>query len=156
MAVNHADPQKSFGHQVRRCHRRFDRLLSARLAPHGLKTGFWYYLRALWIADDVTQKQLSDLTNVTETTTVSMINGMIRHGLVDRSRDLADKRKMRVKLTPEGRALEKELIGYALEINAIAMAGIAPKELATCLSVLSRMSANLQIALDETTNADDG
>lgn len=53
------DPEQSLGYQVRRCHRRFDRLLSAYLARHDLKTGFWYYLRVLWLKDGVTQKYLT-------------------------------------------------------------------------------------------------
>lgn len=144
------NPERSLGFQVRRCHRRFDRLLNARLSNHDLKTGFWYYLRALWVEDDVTQKHLSDVTNVTETTTVSMITRMIQQGLVSRSRDKVDKRKMRIKLTDRGRDLEGELMKYAVETNRIALEGIPPEEIEICSSVLARMSQNLQVAFDQT------
>ena len=137
-------PQKSLGFQVRRGHLRFDRLLNARLAHHNLKAGFWYYLRALWIADGVTQKELSGVTNVTETTMVAMINGMVADGLVTRTRDAIDKRKMRVKLTEYGRRLEGELMGIAIGINRVATDGIAPEDVATCIAVLTRVSGNLQ------------
>lgn len=143
------NPENSLGYLVRRCHRRFDRLLNAHLNTHGLKAGFWYYLRALWIEDDVTQKHLSDVTNVTETTTVSLINGMVDYGLVTRTRSIVDKRKMQVKLTGKGRDLEKELMHYAIEINEIARAGISPKKLAICADVLKRMSENLQAAFEQ-------
>lgn len=142
------NPERSLGYQVRRCHRRFDRLLNARLVNHDLKTGFWYYLRVLWIEDDVTQKYLSDMTNVTETTTVSMINGMAQNGLVTRTRDTVDKRKMRVKLTERGRALEGDLMKYAVDINRVALEGISPADAKTCVRVLERMSANLQAEFD--------
>lgn len=138
------DPERSLGYQVRRCHRRFDRLLNARLAKHDLKTGFWYYLRALWIEDNVTQKHLSDVTNVTETTTVSMINSMVRHDLVTRTRDAIDKRKMRVRLTGKGRDLEAEIMKYAVDINRVAVAGISPADVKTCAAVLKKMSENLK------------
>ena len=137
-------PQKSLGFQVRRGHLRFDRLLNARLAHHNLKAGFWYYLRALWIADGVTQKELSGVTNVTETTMVAMINGMVADGLVTRTRDAIDKRKMRVKLTEYGRRLEGELMGIAIGINRVATDGIAPEDVATCIAVLTRVSENLR------------
>ena len=143
------DPERSFGYQVRRCHRSFDRLLESVLAHRGLKTGFWYYLRVLWIKDGVTQKYLSDMTNVTENTTVSMIDGMVRCGLVTRQRNPADRREMRVSLTPLGRRLEGELMRPAISINQVATAGIEPSELDTCLSVLSRMSANLRSELEK-------
>lgn len=133
---------------MRASHRGFDRLLNARLARHGLKSGFWYYLRALWEEDGITQKRLSDLTNVTETTTVSLIGAMAEAGLVTRQREPGDRRKIRVNLTAKGRALEQELMPYAIEINAVASRGIPADELATCLSVLIRMTANLTAELD--------
>ncbi|MFK5073796.1 MarR family winged helix-turn-helix transcriptional regulator, partial [Klebsiella pneumoniae] len=75
-------PTRSLGYQVRRCHRRFDRLLSSRLARHGLDTGFWYYLRVLWHGDGVNQKYLSDATGVAENTTAKLITAMEKRGLV--------------------------------------------------------------------------
>ncbi len=146
------DPEKSLGYQVRRCHRRFDRLLSAYLAPHDLKAGFWYYLRVLWIGDGVTQKYLSDMTNVTENTTVAMINGMVAHGLIERTRDKEDRRKLRINLTDRGKALETEIMQYAIDINRIAQTGIDPEEVRICASVLRRMSANLEAELDTLPN----
>jgi MarR family transcriptional regulator, organic hydroperoxide resistance regulator len=141
-------PHRSLGHQVRRCHRMFDRVLSAHLVNHDLNSGFWYYLRALWIQDGRTQKELSDVTNVAENTTVTMINLMIERGLVERARDPVDGRKLRISLTPRGRKLETELIRYAVGINALATEGIARSDVETCLSVLTRVAENLQQALN--------
>ncbi|MFB0614282.1 MarR family winged helix-turn-helix transcriptional regulator [Aurantiacibacter poecillastricola] len=142
-------PQDSAGYQVRRAHRRFDRLLSAFLSQHGLKTGHWYYLRVLWNEDGVTQKYLSDMTNVAENTTATLINSMVQEGLVTRQRDPHDRRKFAILLTERGRALESELMGYAAQINAIAGAGIDQTEIDTCLSVLERMSGNLAQAFGD-------
>lgn len=141
------EPDRSFGYQVRRCHRRFDRLLNARLAAHDIKTGFWYYLRVLWIGDHVTQKYLSDMTNVAENTTVSMIEGMVNAGLVQRVFDDKDRRKRLIKLTEKGRSLKSGLMGYAVEINQTATQGIEAEELAICRKVLGQMSENLERAL---------
>lgn len=149
------DPSRSLGNQVRRCHRRFDRLLSAQLAPFGLDTGFWYYLRVLWQRDGVSQKYLSDATGVTENTTAALIAAMIRRGLVNRQRDSADRRKVQINLTPEGRALAKDLLPRATGINAIAASGISESEVETCLSVLIRMSANLEQAFVDFQGAPD-
>ena len=145
---NYRDPERSAGYQVRRCHRRFDRLLTSYLAPHGLKTGFWYYLRILWIEDGVSQKHLSALTNVAENTTASLLNMMVADGLVTRTRDEHDGRKFRIHLTEKGRALESELIDYAGDINRVASAGIEPGEMDICLSVLRGMSDNLADAFE--------
>lgn len=128
---------------IRRCHRRFDRLLSFYLSPQGVKTGFWYYLRVLWIQDGVTQKYLSDMTNVSENTTVSMIAAMAKANLVARQKDDVDRRKIIVSLTERGRALENRLIENVTKINEVATRGIDPAELEACARVLTRMSDNL-------------
>lgn len=137
------DPSKSVGYQVRLAHRALDRLLSARLAEHGLKTGYWYYLRVLWSEEGLTQKQLSDLINVKENTTVAMILGMEKDGLVSRVRHATDRRKINVFLTEKGRGLQEKLLPLANEINQMAKQGIPSDDLNTCLKVLDRVQKNL-------------
>jgi len=138
-------PEDSLGFQVRRCHRAFDRALNAHLSRKGLTSGFWYFLRALWQENGVTQKRLADLNNVTEPTTVTTLSAMDRLGLVRRERNQGDRRKLNVFLTPSSQALKVELMPLAYRINDIAAKGITPEELATCLSVLKRMSENLSL-----------
>ena len=121
-------PEESLGYQVRRCHRRFDRLLNAVLAREGLKAGYWYYLRALWLEDGLTQKQLSDRTNVAENTTAVMINGMVADGLVERRQQVGDRRKQNIVLTERGRELETRLMHHAISINGLASADIPADE----------------------------
>lgn len=146
---SHVDPEESAGYQVRRAHRRFDRLLNAYLSRHGLKTGYWYYLRVLWLEDGVSQKYLSTKTNVAENTTASTVNAMVIDGLVTRTRDSADKRRFAISLTDRGRALEAELMQYAERINAVATKGIADDDIEQCLATLARMSENLALAMDK-------
>ncbi len=136
-------PEQSLGFQVRRCHRAFDRVLSAHLAPAGMTSGFWYFLRALWQENGATQRRLAQLNNVTEPTTVTLLAAMERLDLIRRDRNTQDRRKINVFLTPRGEALETDLMPTAARINDIAGQGVSPAELATCLSVLKRMSENL-------------
>jgi DNA-binding MarR family transcriptional regulator len=147
-AQQQLDPGTSLGYQVRRCHRRFDRLLNAYLAPHGLGSGFWYYLRVLWQRDGLTQRALSDEVNVAENSTVVTINAMAERALVNRVRDAVDRRKIRITLTEEGRALEDRLMPHALRINDVATDGIDPADVATCLEVLKRVADNLERELE--------
>lgn len=137
---------RSYGFNVRRTHRAFDRLLHAYLTARGLKAGFWYYLRLLWIEDGLSQKQLSDLNNVAENTTAAMIKAMVADGLVVRAKDPDDGRRWCVSLTRKGADLREHLLPYAVEVNEIAKAGIDVDELETCLRVLQAMSANLETA----------
>jgi DNA-binding MarR family transcriptional regulator len=134
---------RSLGFQVRRCHRAFDRVLNGHLARQGLTSGYWYFLRALWMENGATQKRLAQLTNVTEPTAVTVLSAMDRLGLIRRARNLEDRRKVNVFLTPRAEALEADLTPTAMRINEIAGAGVSPEELEVCLSVLKRMSDNL-------------
>lgn len=113
-----------------------------------MKSGYYNYLRALWLKDGVTQRDLSDATRVTETTTVALLKGMVADGLVERVRDPNDKRKIVVSLTPEGRSLEPLLLPYAAELNHIATKGLEASEIATAIKVLKVVAANLEEAFE--------
>ena len=145
-------PAKSVAFQIRRAHLAFDRLLTMRLNRHGIKSGFWHYLRALWIEEGLTQKRLSEITHVTEVTTVSLLNDMTHRGLIQRERDTADRRQVFVSLTPKGRALKKRLLPYASELNKIAIRGIPKEDVELCLVVFSKMASNLEAEFKETEN----
>ncbi len=119
------------------------------------KTGFCYYLRVLLIRDGVTHKYLNDMTSVTENTTVSMISSMIQKGLVKATRNTVDSPKIRVTLTNQGRALQSDLMQYAIDINRTAVAGIDPAEIVTCIRMLTQMSVNLAAEFDKVLNASD-
>lgn len=134
---------KSAGYQIRKTHREFERMLNALLAPYDLKAGYWYYLRALWRENGISQRELSDSLNVAENTTVSMIAGLEKAGLVRRERDANDKRRINVFLSRDGRDLERKLMPLAIQINEIATAGISPEQVDIFLSVLRKARENL-------------
>lgn len=142
-------PEKSLAFQIRRAHLAFDRMLTMRLSQHGIKTGFWYYLRALWIQEGVSQRRLSEVTNVTEGTTVSLLNDMTSRGLIKRQRDTVDRRQVFVSLTPKGKALEEQLLPQGLELLKIALRGISKEEIEICSSVLNRVAENLETEFRE-------
>jgi DNA-binding MarR family transcriptional regulator len=137
-------PDKSVAFLIRRAHLAFDRLLTARLSEHGIKTGFWYYLRALWIEEGVSQKHLSHVTNVTEGTTVSLLNDMSTRGLIRRERDTIDRRQVFVSLTPKGRSLESQLLPKGVDLINIALRGIPKEDVAVCMDVLHKVADNLE------------
>ena len=136
-------PDRSLGFQVRRCHRAFDRALNAHLAREGLASGFWYFLRALWLENGATQRRLAQINNVTEPTAVTVLRAMDRLGLIERARNAEDRRKVNVFLTARGRALKGELMPRAHRINEVAARGVSARDLETCLRVLKAMSENL-------------
>ena len=136
-------PERSLGFQVRRCYRAFDRLLNARLAREGYSSGFWYFLRALWMEDGATQRRLARLTNVSEPTAMNVLAAMERLGLITRVRNGDDRRKINVFLTPRAKGLQRDLRPIAVGLNEVAAAGLSEEDLAICLTVLKKMSDNL-------------
>src|SRR4029079_13282323 len=85
--------EKSVGYQVRMTHRALQRYLQAKIGPHGVTLGMWYFLRFLWRQDGLTQRERSDRIGTREPTTLIAIQAMRRLGLVARGRDRTHRRK---------------------------------------------------------------
>ena len=143
-----SDPKLSYGYQSRATHRAFDRLLQQELRKHGLGNGFWYVLRVLWESEGMSQRELADAVNLTESSTVIMLENMNKAGLVRRRKDPEDGRRQRVYLTPKARRLKDKLLPLAFELNAVAAEGIDEADLATYLRVADKMRTNLKAARD--------
>lgn len=128
---------------TRELHRAFSRALQARIANHGVSMGQWYFLRALWDEDGLTQRELSQRVGMMEPTTVTALNSLERHDLVRRVRNPHDRRKVNIFLTPKGRALRDDLLPEVEEIGVLATRGLTSVELALTITVLRRVSLNL-------------
>lgn len=128
---------------VRDTHLKFARALRARLQPHKITPGQWFFLRALWEEEGLSQRELSRRVGTTEPTTVSALRLLERNGLVRRQRNSADRRTINIFLTEIGKALKQELLPYALDINSIATASMSPEEIEQLQSLLSRVGENL-------------
>lgn len=133
----------SVGAAVRRTHRAFADDLQARLAAHAVNVGMWYFLRLLWEQDGLTQRELAGRIGVSEPTCAQQLARMARQGLIERRPSRADRRKVHVHLSPAGRALRRELLPYAAEVNAAALAGIGAREIAALRATLDKICANL-------------
>jgi len=133
----------TIGYLVRDVHRSLARALQSRIASHGVSMGQWFFLRALWDKDGLTQRELSQRVGMMEPTTVTALNGMERRGLVERVRNTHDRRKVNIFLTPKGRALRDVLLPCSIDVNSEATQGVAKAELTVAMDVLRRMAANL-------------
>lgn len=144
----------SVGAAVRRTHRAFAEDLQARLAVHAVNVGMWYFLRILWEEDGLTQRELARRIGVSEPTAAQQLARMARQGLIERRPSRADRRKLHVHLSAAGRALRRELLPYAVEVNAAALAGIGAREIAALRATLDKICANL--ATRQATRSQDG
>jgi len=136
-------PRLSSGYLVRDAHRAFQRLLERRIAPYGVTRGQWYFLRVLWNADGLSQRELSARVGMMEPTTVIALRTMERSDLIRRVRSGDDRRKMRVFLTAKAKRLRNELLAVARTITDEAEQGIAAPDLTAFRRVIALMTANL-------------
>ncbi|MDB5964217.1 MAG: MarR family transcriptional regulator [Polaromonas sp.] len=148
-----AVPNDRMAHLIRDTERAFRRALQIRLAEHGVPFGHWSFLRILWEADGLTQKELSARAGVMEPTTFSAMKAMESLGYVERRQLPTNKKNVYVHLTAAGRALKAHLVPLAEDANHISIRGVKPADLATTRHVLLAMIDNL--AQDELVRAED-
>jgi DNA-binding MarR family transcriptional regulator len=137
----------SFGYLLRDTHRAFSKVLQARIASEQVTIGMWYFLRALWEEEGLTQRELSRRIGMMESTAVPALALMERRGLVTRERDAKDRRRSCVYLTKRGRALKSILLPYAKEANQVALEGLSEADQAELRRILRQVRANLERAL---------
>ena len=143
-----AVPNDRLAHLVKHAARGLARALQMRLTEHSVSYGHWTFLRILWEAEGLTQRQLSDEAGVMEPTTFSALNAMEKLGYVARQPSPTNRKEVHVYLTPKGRALKTKLVPLAEEINAVALRRVDPGDIAATRRTLLLLIANL--ASDET------
>src|SRR4051812_48351920 len=99
------DPANSLGYLTRIATRSFTRALEKRTLPHGISGGQWRFLRALWLEEGLTQRELSRRVGTTEPTTVTALKSLERNGLIRREPSAEDRRRVHVYLTPAAKKL---------------------------------------------------
>jgi MarR family transcriptional regulator, organic hydroperoxide resistance regulator len=136
-------PNDRLAHLVKDASRAFVRALKARLELHGVSFGHWTFLRILWEADGLTQRELSAEAGVMEPTTHVALNAMEKLGYIRRRRRPANRRNVYVYLTAKGRALKSTLVPLAEDVNRIGVDGIAASDVAAARRVLVAIIDNL-------------
>lgn len=146
--VREPDPvlpfEKSVGYQIRMTHRLLQRYLQQQIEPYGVSLGMWYFLRALWHEDGLTQSELSEIVGTMEPTTLTAIRSMERKGLVKRIRSDLDRRKINIHLTPHGLALRDRLLPLARHVVENAVKGFSERETTALLHYLGLVQENLR------------
>ena len=138
-----AVPNDRLAHLVRDAARAFQRALQMRLAEHGIAFGHWTFLRILWEADGLTQKELSERAGVMEPTTFAAMKAMETQGYILRKQLPTNKKNVYVHLSAQGRALKKKLVPLAENSNLVSVAGLTERDLQTTRKVLLAMIENL-------------
>jgi DNA-binding MarR family transcriptional regulator len=138
-----AVPDDRLAHLVKDATRGLLRALQMRLARHGVAFGHWAFLRILWEADGLTQRELSIEAGLMEPTTSAALAAMEKRRYVRRERMPGNRKNMHVYLTPAGRALRRKLVPLAVEVNAVAVRGVGAADVAATRRTLLKMIENL-------------
>ena len=141
--------ENSIGYVIRSTHLTFAKYLRNRLQPHDVTPGQWFFLRALWEEEGLSQRELSRRVRTTEPTTVSALRLLERNGLIRRVRNTRDRRTINIFLTPKGRALEQTLVPGMFEMNRIATAGLSRAEVDEAFRLLVKMRDNVAATLGD-------
>jgi DNA-binding MarR family transcriptional regulator len=139
--------EERFAHLVKLAARGVARALQMRLNEHAVSYGHWTFLRILWEAEGITQRELSARAGVMEPTTFAALKAMAQRGYVTRRRNPQSRKEMQVFLTPQGRSLQAKLVPLAEEVNDVALRGVGAADIAATRRTLMALINNL--AADE-------
>lgn len=133
----------SIGAHVKRTQRLFSQALQFYLAPHDIPIGMWYFLRALWDEDGLSQREISQRVGATAATATEQLKNMELRGLVTRRLGRTDRRRVHFHLTEAGWKLHELLIHIPREVERIALAGLSAGEVGFFRLALIRIEENL-------------
>ncbi|MGH9164041.1 MAG: MarR family winged helix-turn-helix transcriptional regulator [Acidimicrobiales bacterium] len=116
----------------------------ARLARLGAGVPTWVVLRSLVEENGLTQRDLAQRMRIEAPTLTRQLDRMADDGLVARRRDDADRRMVRVDITPAGRRLHRRLLAVAAAAEADLRSLMTAREIATMERLLDRISSHLE------------
>lgn len=128
---------------LRRTSRCFRLGIQNRLRQYDLGFSHWFFLRALWIGDGITQRELCKRIEAPEPAAVAALRVLESKGYVRRSRDQDNRRKILVFITPKGYALREKLLPHAMELANIGVKGISKREQELLRSLLNKIHDNM-------------
>lgn len=100
-------------------------------------------LYVLWETENIPIVELSQKTGLAKTTLTSMLDRMEEAGLVMRTFDKADRRKIRIALTEDARKLNDEYEKVSSQMNEIYYEGFTDAEIAAFEKTLHKVMENL-------------
>lgn len=141
------DGQERLARLVRNAARAYVRGLQLRLEPHDVNYGHWSVLRVLWAQDGLSQRDLSEQAGITDSTTFAVVKSLDALGYVERRHLPGNNKNVHVFLTRSGKALKRQLIPLAVDVNQVSVDGVSEEDLRITRRTLIRI--NEALARDE-------
>ncbi|MET0459170.1 MAG: MarR family transcriptional regulator [Ilumatobacteraceae bacterium] len=117
----------------------------AELAASGASMSQWALLKTVGDEPDLSQRELADRVLLTGSTLTHHLDRLEADGFIDRTRDTADRRIVRVSLTPSGKDRRTELDAIVASGDATIRTLLSERDYST----LNRLLATLQQRLED-------
>jgi MarR family transcriptional regulator, organic hydroperoxide resistance regulator len=137
-------PKTGIGMLLRDADAAFNRYLRAQLAVHGVTFGQFQHLRNLWVENGLTQAELSRRIGIEMASSTAILDSLESERRITRVRNVVDRRKINVFLTPAGAVLETPLMACAADANKRASNGLTKAEVAQLFAVAGRIIENFR------------
>jgi len=137
------------GLRLAQASRTVERAFDAALAEAGGSLPVWLVLLNLKVRRPANQRELAEAVGITGATLTHHLNAMHAQGLVDRTRDDANRRVQVVTLTEAGEAAFLRLREAAIAFDTRLRAGLAEPDLAALAATLDRLAANVSAEAPE-------
>lgn len=109
----------------------------------GLVTSHGAILSFLFHQNDTTMKELADKVHRSKPTVTVLVDKLVTLGYVLKEKSDSDSRVSYIRLTPKGRAFQKDFDDISQALNARVLKGISEKEIEDCGILLEKMLHNL-------------
>ncbi len=131
--------EEQIGHLLRRAHQRHVAIFIAKMGEDGPTPTQFAALVKLGESKELSQNHLGRLTGMDPATTKGVVTRLIERGLIERAQDPTDQRRVRLRLSGEGRALVARLIDNARAATAATLAPLSPTEQRRLVALLGRI-----------------
>ncbi len=105
----------------------------------GLTAAEWRVLAAVTAAGQPTQVELGEATGMDKMTISRAVAGLTSRRLIDRARDTADRRTLRLSPTAEGQRIHDIVAPQALKVEARLLAALLPEESEALRAALAQL-----------------
>ena len=137
------DLNKCVGHITENAIKQISEAFGRRLQNSGITRIQWIALYYIKTNNRISQRELSNLMNVQDSSAGRLIDRLERDGLIERERDSNDRRVVYIKLSDVGDKLILDLIPLGIKFNEDLVSGIDEKELIIYEKVLEKMLLNI-------------
>lgn len=137
------DINNSLGFLLNQSARHMKRYLDAALKQYQVTTSHWAVLVTLYQSDGLSQVALAKLLDSDKATCGSIIDGLVKRGLVTRVLNSDDRRSYQIRLTQKAKQEVSSMTQEAQKCNEIALKGFTTEEENQLKEYLARIIENL-------------